>query len=116
MLIVFRMNETQHVRMRDPHHAHIGAAAYAALLHYVSHLIDDVHERHGTGSNTACGSDESTRRSEEFISHPGAAASLMNRRRSLGVIHDSGYRVRHIQHKACSELTICFACVNEARR
>ena len=116
VLIVLGMNETQHVRMRDAHHAHVGAATDATLLHDISHLIDDVHERDGAGSNAARRTNQSAVGAQKLVSHAGAAAGLVNGRCRFGVLHDSGYRVRHVEHEAGRQLAIGFAGVDQAGR
>src|ERR1043165_11629 len=77
------------------HHTHIGSAADSALLDDIRHLVDDVHERDWAGSDAARRADHRSGRSQELVSHAGSAARLMNRRRSLRVLHDSRNRVGH---------------------
>ena len=107
--------EAQHVRMRYAHHAHVGAATHTTLLNHVSHLIDDVHERDGPEA-TPPSIRRALQKAAGIHRSSRSTAGLMNRRRSLGMIHNAGNRVRHIQHKAGSKLAVCFAGVNQARR
>src|SRR6185369_8279134 len=116
MLIVLSVNEAKNVRMRDAHHSHVRPTSYTTLLHDISHLIDDVHERHRTRSNTSCRTHHGTMRSKEFIRHAGAAASLMNRRCGLRVFHNSSQGIRDIEYKTRRELTVGLAGVNKTRR
>src|SRR4051812_34326059 len=115
MLIILRVNETQHIGMSDTHHSHIGAASHASLLHDIGNLIHDVHEGHWPRGNTASRSDKRAVRSQEFISHTRAAAGLMNRGRSLSVLHDSRDRVRNFEHKTRSQLSISASGVYQTR-
>src|SRR5215212_449584 len=116
MLIVLGMDEAQHVRMRDAHHAHVCTATYAALLHDISYLVNDVHERYWTRRHTGRRADHRAMRPEKFIGHARAAAGLVNRGSSLGVLHDSRKRVWDVQHKTRRELTVSFAGVDQTRR
>src|SRR3954465_3761380 len=115
MLIILRVNETQHIRMSDTHHSHVRAASDAALLHDIGNLIHDVHERHWPRGNTASRSNKGAVRSQEFISHARAAAGLMNSGRSLSVLHDSGDRIRNFEYKTRSQLSISAPRVYQTR-
>src|SRR5215203_2337955 len=100
------MNETKHIRMCDPHHSHVCATPHTTLLHYIRHLVDDVHERHWTRSNSSRRAYHCSVWSQKFISHSCAAASLMNGGGSLCVIHDSSQRIGNVQNKTCRELAM----------
>src|SRR5215217_2173406 len=109
------MDKTQDVRMRYAHHSHICATPDAALLHNIGHLVNDVHERHWTRRNTGRRAHHGAVWPQKLISHAGAAASLVNGSRSLGMLHDSGKRVGDIQNKTRRELSICFTGVDQTR-
>ena len=55
-------------------------------------------------------------RAQKFISHPGTATGLMNRRRRFRMLHDAGDRVRHVQYKTRRQLSIGTTSVHQARR
>src|SRR6185436_189442 len=105
------MNETQHIGMRDAHHSHVCTAPHTALLHDISHLIDDIHERHWTRSDTHRRADARSVWSQEFVSHASATAGLVNRCRSRCVLHYPLKRIGNLQNKARSQLTICLTSV-----
>src|SRR5215213_6922113 len=110
------MDEAQHVRMRNAHHAHVRAASHAALLHNVRHLVDDVHERHWTRRHTSRRAHHCAVWAKEFIRHAGSAAGLVDGGGSLRVLHDSRERIRHMQNETRGELTVRFTRVYPTRR
>ncbi len=116
VLVVLGVNETQNVRMRDAHHAHVGAPTHATLLHRVSGRVEDVHERHGTAGYAVGCADHRATRSQLFKSETGAAAGLMNDRCVSRRLHDPGDRVRHVQYKAGRQLAIGLAGIHQAGR
>src|SRR5512145_1984685 len=101
------MDETQHVGMCNAHHSHVRAASHTTLLHDISHLIDNVHERDWTRSNAGRRTHHRSVRPEELISHAGAAASLMNCRSSFCMFHDPGQGIGNFENKTGCELAIC---------
>ena len=115
VLIVLGMNESQHVGMRDAHHAHIRPATNAALLHSVGCRIENIHKRHRPARHPVSRTYHGATGTKLLKSEPGAAAGLMNDRRIRCRLHDAGDRVRYIQHEASSELTIWLASVDQAR-
>src|SRR5688572_31148461 len=102
--------------MRDAHHAHVRAATHATLLHRVGRGIEDVHERHGTAGDAVRSADHRTARTELLKSEAGTAASLMNDSGVGRRLHDAGDRIRDIEHKARSKLSVWLTGVDEARR
>src|SRR5215204_4913877 len=110
------MNETQHVRMCDAHHAHVCTASNTTLLHDISHLVDDVHEGNWARSNTGCGAHHRAVRPQKFISHACAATGLVNRGCCLGVLHDAVEGIGHVKNKTGGELSICFTRVDQTGR
>ncbi len=88
-LVVLGVDETQNVRVGHTHHAHIGAATYATLLDHIRYLIDDAHERYWTGCVAAGGVDDRASGAQEFVTHAGATARLVNDGRGLGMLHDA---------------------------
>ena len=90
MLIVLRVNEAQHVRMRDAHHAHVSATAHTALLHCVGRRVEDIHERHGAAGDSVSRTNHRTARTQLLKSEARAAAGLMNDRGIGRGLHDAG--------------------------
>ena len=68
-----------------------------------------------TGGLAVGGSDERAGRTEMLVSHAGAAARLVNARGGLGVFHDLGDRVAHIEDKAGGKLAIGTAGIHQRR-
>src|SRR5438445_284614 len=94
----------------------MGAAAHTALLNGVSRRIENVHERDGAAGHTVCRTNHRAAGTKFFKSEAGAATGLMNDRGISCGLHDAGDRVWHIEYKACGELTVGFAGIDETRR
>src|ERR1043165_1665320 len=113
MLIVLSVNEAKHVRMRDAHHSHVRTASHTTLLHYIAHLIDDVHERHWTRRHTGRRAHHRSVWPEKLIRHTRATARLVNGCRRFRMVHYSRQRVGNVQNKAGCELAVWLAGIDE---
>ncbi len=74
-VLVLRVDELDHVRVRDAHDAHLGATARAALGDCLAHLVVGPHERDGAGGDAAGRADGVAvgPQPPEGVAHPAAA-------------------------------------------
>jgi len=116
----FALDESFHVGMVDPQHAHIGSAARAALGNLAEGVVVDFQEPNRSGCLTGRGVDNGALRTQAGKVKAVAAAGLLDQggiakgaeNAVLGTPHIIGNR----QHKASRELPERCPCAGESRR
>ena len=101
--VVLNVDEVVDVRVVDPQHAHVRAAAEGALLDGLGGLGEDLDEGHRALGGATRAGDYVAAGAQTREAKARAAAGLLDQGRGLDRVEDALDRVLHRQHKARAE-------------
>jgi hypothetical protein len=98
--VFLEADEADHVRVIDPHHAHVRAAPEGALLDRVGHRGEHLQEREGPLGGAAGAAHDGAARPQAGEIDACAPAGALHECNLPGGLHDVGDRVFQRQHEA----------------
>jgi len=115
-IVRFAVDEVQDIRMVYPQHAHVGAAACAALLDCFSSRIEDLHEADRPAGNSAGRPYRRAALAQSWEWKPCAATRFVYEGCIFYRIEYTLHAVLYRQHKTCWQLSKLPPGIHQSRR